>query len=400
MRVLIYTTKSQDNDMKQHFASVLAHNLDKYIGVSIHTSLSSLRENLTSGEPHIIHILGCNSINIYRAVSMAMNHFIPVVLSPLGDLLHWNETTIQQATYRHFIKAVIHHVDAIHTCSVMEARRIETLAWNLRQETIQNCIVSNQISMQQMASAMIRLYNKVIDSNTFRLMTEEEKRAENILLYHGLSLSTSKLQSSHNAENNSLHHGQDLQGPPPSALLTLTPDSWRKILLHANDEHILDTVTAGASYLRLQIADVKIEHVDRFAQKLLKPNTLLPTDQLLAKHAIKMRTVFDHLRQDEKPSEIELALCYLLVNTQHALRHATLTKRQLAQLYLLLRFSDYDEDKAARMLKRLGLTSFTASILQILSESLALEEGFMPIEPADNRYTNTIRKKLHKINLQ
>ena len=418
MRVLIFTNKSNDNDMKQRFASLLVQNMDKYASVILHTSLHSFKEDLTNNQTHIVHIIGCKSINSYRALRIAINHSIPVVLSPMGDIMQWNHNTFRQTVLRPFVKDLIQQADAIHACSHLEALRMQTLAWNPRLETIQNGIISNQISTNQMASAIIRLYNKVIDSNTFRLLTDEEKQVENTLLRIGLALTgqeTAPLQLSRGGEYQSTTQEASPRGGlegasfqsgtlPPSLWegpgVGFSPSSWRKILLHANDEHILHFVNAGAHYLQIQTADLDIEKVERFQQKHQKPDTLLPADQLSAKHAIRTRTLFEHLRQDEKPSETELALCYLLVNTQHALRQATLTKRQLAQLPLLLRFSHYDDDKAARMISRLRLTSFTESILQILAEIYGLPEGFMPIQPADNRYTNTIRKKLHNINLQ
>ena len=174
--------------MKQRFASLLVQNMDKYASVILHTSLHSFKENLTNNQTHIVHIIGCKSINSYRALRIAINHSIPVVLSPMGDIMQWNHNTFRQTVLRPFVKDLIQQADAIHACSHLEALRMQTLAWNPRLETIQNGIISNQISTNQMASAIIRLYNKVIDSNTFRLLTDEEKQVENTLLRIGLAL--------------------------------------------------------------------------------------------------------------------------------------------------------------------------------------------------------------------
>ena len=220
MRVLIFTNKSNDNDMKQRFASLLVQNMDKYASVILHTSLHSFKENLTNNQTHIVHIIGCKSINSYRALRIAINHSIPVVLSPMGDIMQWNHNTFRQTVLRPFVKDLIQQADAIHACSHLEALRMQTLAWNPRLETIQNGIISNQISTNQMASAIIRLYNKVIDSNTFRLLTDEEKQVENTLLRIGLALTeqeTAPLQLSRETAPFQLPRGGEYQATTQEA---------------------------------------------------------------------------------------------------------------------------------------------------------------------------------------
>jgi hypothetical protein len=42
----------------------------------------------------------------------------------------------------------------------------------------------------------------------------------------------------------------------------------------------------------------------------------------------------------------------------------------------------------------------SARILQILSETIGLEEGFMPFEPINDKKTQLMKKTLNNINVQ
>ena len=47
-----------------------------------------------------------------------------------------------------------------------------------------------------------------------------------------------------------------------------------------------------------------------------------------------------------------------------------------------------------RKIKEKGLTDFTHSLMQVLSETTGLDEGYMPLTQADNRLTRQISKQL------
>ena len=396
MRVLLYIPKSKNTDMKALFASALTEEMDKFATVSVCSTLPQVRKMTKEHASDILHIIGCNTIHAYQALRIAEKHGILVVVSPLGDLMPWNRNASDKAGSTFYQEKMIREADAIHVGSEMEQELMKTLAWNTRQELVRNSIVTNQITQRQMVFAMFRLYQKVIDSNTFRLMSDDEKQMENILLRCGLWLT----HHDPNADE-ALFYPLSPEDPEGKRLIgNLSEESLRKILLHANDENVIDYVRTGAEHLRIQTQSVDIDNIDRFEQKLKKPHEPLPTDRLSARHAMKNKIRFDHLRQDEKPSDIEMALCYLFVNVDYALQRHTLTRRHLAQLYSLLRYKDYDEDKLERMLSRLQMKPFASHILQIMHESLGLEEGFMPIAPKNNKTTDSIRRKLQNINIQ
>ncbi len=57
-----------------------------------------------------------------------------------------------------------------------------------------------------------------------------------------------------------------------------------------------------------------------------------------------------------------------------------LTTKRLEETAQLLIRTDYDEDRLAALLPKLGITTFTQELLALLEEQSLLTEGFMPIK--------------------
>ena len=53
-----------------------------------------------------------------------------------------------------------------------------------------------------------------------------------------------------------------------------------------------------------------------------------------------------------------------------------------------------NDDQIYEVLEEKKLKAYAASLMQVLSEETELDEGYMPIQPVDNRQTNQIRKLL------
>ncbi len=399
MRVVHFIPKSQNVGAIASYVELLVSAMDKFAEATLTTSITQLRKTTKPSVPDIIHIHGCWSIYVATAARWAEQQGLPVVISLHGALQPWQwrpSTNLTNDMRRYaFLEKAVRRADAIHVEGEMEMQRMKQLAWNPRVAIVRNALVTNRISTSSMAAQMTQLYQKVIDSNTFRLMTDEEKQAESILLRTALDYEYTRRFSP-----STLAWSLNDQTTNPQNVQALEADSWRKILIHASDEHILDYIQQAADLLMLNIAHINTDDVDRFPQKLQKPDGTLPIDHLLARHALKTKSKLDHLRQDEKPSDTEMAICHLFLNVQHQLRHTALSRRHIAQLFSIIRYSDYNEDKLSRMLRHLKLTPFASRILQILHDTLALEEGFMPIEPRDDKGTTAIRQALQALNIQ
>lgn len=380
-------TDMKNTDMERYL-SMLTEGLRRHAEVHCTHSFKEFRQAAKTTRPDIVHLHACWNITGYRVQHWTNSHLIPLVLSLHGQMLPWHlhkhYWTQKLPLLIGYQRHAICQAEALQVASGMEYQKMKDTNWTPRLALIKNPIITHDISPEELALQMMVLYNKVIDSNSFRLMTAAEKNAESTLLRVGLAEDDLSAQLSQ----------QEID-----LLKALTNDSWRKILIHAYDEETLDAVKKGAQKMQLHLKDTDVGSLDRFAQKLEKTTGELESTKTLTKNPIT-KNALDNIRSDEKPSETDMQGAMMLLNIDYEIRHRTLIRRHLNELYRFLRFQSYNEDKLVRMLNTLKLTDFTASLLQILSETLGLEEGFMPLDPAENQRTNQLRKTLLKTNVQ
>ena len=274
MRVVHFIPKSQNVGATASYVELLVSAMDKFAEATLTTSITQLRKTTKPSAPDIIHIHGCWSIYVATAARWAEQQGLPVVISLHGALQPWQwrpSTNLTNDMRRYaFLEKAVRRADAIHVEGEMEMQRMKQLAWNPRVAIVRNALVTNRISTSSMAAQMTQLYQKVIDSNTFRLMTDEEKQAESILLRTALDYENTRRFSP-----STLAWSLNDQTTNPQNVQALEADSWRKILIHASDEHILDYIQQAADLLMLNIAHINTDDVDRFPQKLQKGFFLL-----------------------------------------------------------------------------------------------------------------------------
>jgi hypothetical protein len=369
-------------DLTREYLSVLTTGMGERIESQVTTSLSQFKQQVKSMEPDIVHIHACWNLSAYRAQHWAMKQRLALVLSPHNGMQPWHvhhhfwlhKLPLLILYQRHAIKTA----DAIHVFSQSEHQRMKAMKWNSRLALVRNCTIDSRTPEWQMTSELEAFYQKVIDSNSFRLMTEEEKTAENRMLHEAIFQEQGVVGAEKHEEGKAL---------PASSL--------RKIFIHANDEGILQEVETGARLMQQETGVPDWEHLQRFPRRIKKSAEPLEHEKILAKSPLTKSTL-SNLRQDEKPSDTENKLTVMLINIQHELKHKKLSRGHLTTFYRLLRFGEYDEDKLQRMLKQLKLQKFTARLMQILQETYFLEEGYMPIPPIDDKRTNNIRKSLQQ----
>lgn len=369
-------------DLTREYLSVLTTGMGERIESQVTTSLSQFKQQVKSMEPDIVHIHACWNLSAYRAQHWAMKQRFALVLSPHNGMQPWHvhhhlwlhKLPLLILYQRHAIKTA----DAIQVFSQSEYQRMKAMKWNSRLALVRNCTIDSRMPEWKMTSMLEGFYQKVIDSNSFRLMTTEEKTAENRMLHEALFQEQGVVGTEKHDEGKAL---------PASSL--------RKIFIHANDEGILQEVETGARLTQQETGVPDWEHLQRFPRRIKKSAEPLEQEKILSKSPLTKSTL-SNLREDEKPSDTENKLTVMLINIQHELKHQKLSRSHLTTFYRLLRFGEYDEDKFQRMLKQLKLQKFTARLMQILQETYYLEEGYMPIPPIDDKRTNNIRKLLQQ----
>ncbi len=381
MKVLFFIPQQIASDpVSQQFAEVLQASVGRYEETSAVSSVAAFRQSLHDASPDLIHMLGCPGHSAHQAMLRAMRQKLPVVVSTMSQLMPWCHPSL----FDNRLKSV-EQADAIHVWSQLEDTEMRKNKSLERIQLVANCVVTNSISAEQMALRMTALYQKVIDSNTFRLMNTIEKQAETLLLRKGLE------------RDEYCYHltAEDIQ-----LLQDLTEDSWRKIIIHANNEDIMNIIRQGAEELDLRGINTPTDRIKRFPQKIRKPKGRLSTTELISKNHIT-KTIIDNLRVDEKPSPLEMEICLMMHNLNHLLESSQpVSRHYLVQAYTLLRFNDYDEDKLSRMLKRLKLDKFASRLLAIFDDTFAIGEGFSPLPLIDDRTTDHLRQTLSDLNIQ
>ncbi len=372
-------TPQRSTDISPAYLSVITTGMAEKANVQVAKTFAQLKQLAKEKKPDIIHIHGCWNLSAYQVQHWATHRRYAVVLSLHNDMQPWR---IRRHFWLHklpllilYQRQAIKSADAIHVFSHSEYQRMERMKWNSRMALIKNSTISDIVSDEQMTDEWMAFYQKVIDSNSFRLMTDEDKVLENEMLHCAIT-------------NNAVTTPSDIPA-----------DSLRKILIHASDEGILDAVKKGAVLMQQKSDELVIDTIERFPQRLKKETGPLENEKILPKRRLT-KTKFHNLQQDEKPSETEQQLIVMLINIQHELKHRRLSRRHLMEFYQTLRFTEYDEDKFQRMTKQLKIQKFAARLMQILHETFYLEEGFMPIPPVDDKRTNKLRKSLLQSNTQ
>ena len=183
------------------------------------------------------------------------------------------------------------------------------------------------------------IYRKVLDTNYMERITKEE------------------LEFVHYCVRTALWPA----GSQETKEVTTENLSFRRIYIYAYDNNITQLFTTGAQMLGVQIPPCPdVSSMPRFKVKQ-KRNTEINNYQKL-QEAIYSVIPGTKIEIDRTPAG---ATIY----------------RTLCDIFQALRFHDYDEDNFSEIIKKKGITKFTAHILHQMQEAFGLELGYMPILP-------------------
>lgn len=379
MRILHFYLPQQsetDTDIVNSYLSVLT---DQLAGQAEVMLINSIERNTLQAEeiqPELIHIHGCWHRSAAMIGKWAHSHNIPYVISPHGKLDPWvvdnnylREKLPKMMLYHH---EMICNADAIIVGGEMERKSLTQLSWNehiqssqpwnKRIEIIPNCIITNTISPEQMASLTLRLYQKVIDTNAWMLMNEHTRKAVDILLQVGIAHDINEAVIS--ADERKL-------------LTTLNDECWRKIIIYADDEDVTPFISRAAERLQLTMPAITANQICRFPPRLVKPKGALESESLLNR---SLRSKFRNLSEDYGEC-IEISICRQIANIALETKKGIITRRHLVDIYEQFRYNPFNEEQLARMLKESSLFNFTQSLQQTLASMFRLTEGFMPLPP-------------------
>lgn len=221
--------------------------------------------------------------------------------------------------------------------SQMEARRIDAP----RVEVVRNPILTKTTTVDETARKLLRIYQKVMDSNVLELMDNQTLHALPILLKAGICGDKRWLDGS-----------------------KIGTPNWRQLSIYTYYEQVDSLMERGALILGVEIPRC----------------TVGDTTSYLPKKYVRL-------------SEMSDSNVLQLLDSIHS---GEISMLRLIELDAALRRDDLDEEKLLKEIESAGYKQLFRSLLQILSEQTLLDEGYMPCTPVDNQDTSRLRMELKK----
>lgn len=313
--------------------------------------------------PDIINIHSCWSQVMSGIVDWNEKYYKrPLILSTHKQLLPWHNTNklkryIQTQLYQ---QKIISKADVILT----DSRQETNIQANPHIFCIPNALLTKDFSGQEMQHEYTNLCISLSNSNPYLFMTEEERRKEAALLKEAVMQKRGDSMPSNDDEMS---------------------ESYERIILHAQYEGTLKMLLPFLPKGAKEYADNTPHYIY---------NTKKNVDTLFSLKALTKKSDLISFGKEEAAGEKELLIAKYLLNVKYEIVHNTVSQRHLIELYKALKTIDYDEDTLNALLVRLGTHQDTARIMQLLKDYYNLEEGFMPMEPIDDKVTQRIKDKL------
>jgi hypothetical protein len=147
--------------------------------------------------------------------------------------------------------------------------------------------------------------------------------------------------------------------------------NWRHLLIYAEHENIVNYTDYGIRLLDFSAPLIDTQKIAAFFPKsYTRPKPL--------------KEVVGDYQGDQTD--------YLIRIIRYVLKTPTLLGAM--ELTRELYRDNVDDDQLAEKLEDAGLTKSAARLIQVLSEFVMLDEGYMPIDPIDDKLTEKLRNNL------
>ena len=382
MRILHYINSLKAGNLLSDYILQLTSEQKEYAEVKTLTSTDDFQKVAEKETPDIIHIHACWDYLAAKRAQWAVKKGYAVVLSThwgLNEPIRSNEQRIRKLIKQMmYQQKTVHQVDAMLVTNEKERQMALTLGWQKRIDVIPNSLLNSSISASEMAEQTILYYNKVLDTRYQVAMSSMENDAIYSLLHVGLARETT---------HNLLPSDQLLN------LRSLNPAQWRRILLYSDDENIREIIDDAISRLQLNAPNIETSTIQRFALVLPKERNPLNQKKIVGTKPLTRQRLNDNINSDET---IVRTIAIMLANAHQLDRKQILSMRHLADLYTMIKYNDYDEDRLAEVLRHMRLYRFSRRIIQLLVDKLHLEEGFRPFSPLADNGLKAIMKRNFK----
>ena len=352
MKVLHVYPKS-DSLIERH-VTLLAEGMRQSAEVKVAENAVAFRKLFREMEPDIVHCHGCWQFFIARASSYAIRHGARVVATLHGQLEPWvvKRQSVQENVSKTFLwqRRAIERAYAIIVHGKLELSNFKQLGWNKRMEEIHNAVITNAIAPSEMCAQTYAVYQKVMDSNTLEQMDDDSLHALAQIIKVGIM--------------GDRRWVKDLN-------INESQIDWRRLLLYAEHENISNYVDYGISILGLSTPTLDVSRIASY----------FPDNY---KRPVPLKEIVGDYQGDETD--------YLVRMIRQINKHPLLL--HLVELTRELYRDNVNDDLLTEKLEEKKLQTYTARLMQVLSEQALLDEGYMPVNPIDDRQTEHIRKAL------
>ena len=352
MKVLHVYPKS-DSLIERH-VTLLAEGMRQSAEVKVADNAVAFRKLFREMEPDIVHCHGCWQFFIARASSYAIRHGARVVATLHGQLEPWvvKRQSVQENVSKTFLwqRSTIERAYAIIVHGKLELSNFKQLGWNKRMEEIHNAVITNAIAPSEMCAQTFAVYQKVMDSNTLEQMDDDSLHALAQIIKVGIM--------------GDRRWVKDLN-------INESQIDWRRLLLYAEHENISNYVDYGISILGLSTPTLDVSRIASY----------FPDNY---KRPVPLKEIVGDYQGDETD--------YLVRMIRQINKHPLLL--HLVELTRELYRDNVNDDLLTEKLEEKKLLTYTARLMQVLSEQALLDEGYMPVNPIDDKQTEHIRKAL------
>ena len=348
---ILHVYPKADEMVAQHVEQLM-EGMQLSAEVQAMSNLADIKSVCRSFKPDIVHCHGCWQYNIVNAGNFARKQGARIVLSPHGQLEPWviEEKPLQDKFHKTILwqKPFVGKAYALIAFGKMEQQYLVRLKWNPRIEVIHNAVITNSTTREIMCSQTFTVYQKVLDSNVLEQMEDVTRQLMTTIIKAGT------LGDIRWAELN----------------MPNTVD-WRRILIYAEHQNIRNYVDYGINLFGLSALSLDTEHLPAyFPAHYQRPQSI---KKLIGEYKGDEN---DYLLRMIRQIEKQPLLLHLIELTRELYRDTV------------------NDDLLQEALEQKGLTKFAARLMQVLQEQTGLDEGYMPVEPLNDRGTQKIRESI------
>ena len=350
---ILHVYPKADEMVAKHVAQLM-EGMQLSAEVKAVSSLTDFKNVFQSFRPDIVHCHGCWQYSIVNAGNIARKQGARIVLSPHGQLEPWvlEEKPLQEKFHKTALwqKPFVEKAYALIAFGKMEQQYLGALKWNPRIEVIHNAVITNSTTREKMCAQTFAVYQKVLDSNVLEQMDDDTQRLLATII------KTGTLGDRRWAEPN----------------LPETVD-WRRLLIYAEHQNIRNYVDYGINILGLTAISLDTDHLPAyFPEHYQRPQSV---KKLIGEYK---GDETDYLVRMIRQIEKQPLLLHLIEFTRELYRDTV------------------NEDLLLEAIEEKGLTKFVGRLMQVLHEQTLLDEGYMPVDPIDDRGTRNIRESITK----